>query len=146
MDSAPSRYPCGSVVGLPFTAHGAQKLFSASEGMESTGPPGPSSRSGCARRGLRADRAAPGKGHAWAAGGTEFLGGLAIALGLVTPIPAAALVAVMTAAVITVHLKNGFFNTEQRFEYNLALAAGRTREPGGPRTCSSRASAAAGPP
>jgi putative oxidoreductase len=29
----------------------------------------------------------------------------------------------MTAAVITVHLKNGFFNAEQGFEYNLVLVA-----------------------
>ena len=58
-----------------------------------------------------------------AAGGTELLGGLAIALGLVTPIPAAALIAVMTAAVLSVHLKNGFFNSEQGFEYNLVLVA-----------------------
>jgi putative oxidoreductase len=41
----------------------------------------------------------------------------------VTPIAAAALIGVMTAAVITVHLKNGFFNTNQGFEFNLALVA-----------------------
>jgi putative oxidoreductase len=33
------------------------------------------------------------------------------------------LIAVMTAAVITVHAKNGVWNTERGFEYNLVLAA-----------------------
>jgi len=46
-----------------------------------------------------------------------------IALGLVTPIAAAGLIAVMTAAVLTVHFKNGFFVTDQGYEYNLVLAA-----------------------
>src|SRR5215207_5056313 len=101
------------VVGLTFSAHGAQKLFGAfgGHGIEAT--------AGFFEQiGLR-----PGRAHAVAAGGTELLGGLAIALGLVTPIPAAALIAVMTAAVLSVHLKNGFFNTEQGFEYNLVLVA-----------------------
>jgi putative oxidoreductase len=101
------------VVGLAFSAHGAQKLFGAFGGHGIDGTAGFFEQIG-----LR-----PGKAHALAAGGTEFLGGLAIALGLLTPIPAAALIAVMTAAVITVHLKNGFFNTEQGFEYNLVLVA-----------------------
>jgi putative oxidoreductase len=101
------------VVGLTFAAHGAQKLFGA------FGGPGIAGTSGFFEQiGLR-----PGKLHAWAAGIAEFFGGLAIALGIVTPVPAAALIAVMTAAVITVHLKNGFFVTNQGYEFNLALAA-----------------------
>jgi putative oxidoreductase len=101
------------VVGLTFAAHGAQKLFGA------FGGPGIKGTAGFFEQiGLR-----PGKLHGWAAGITEFFGGLAIALGIVTPIPAAALIAVMTAAVITVHLKNGFFATNQGFEFNLVLAA-----------------------
>jgi putative oxidoreductase len=101
------------VIGLTFAAHGAQKLFGAfgGHGMEGT--------AGFFEQiGLR-----PGKLHAWAAGSAEFFGGLAIALGLVTPVAAAALIAVMTAAVITVHVKNGFFATNQGYEFNLALAA-----------------------
>ena len=101
------------VVGLTFAAHGAQKLFGA------FGGPGIAGTAGFFEQiGLR-----PGKLHAWAAGIAEFFGGLAIALGIVTPVPAAALIAVMTAAVITVHLKNGFFVTNQGYEFNLALAA-----------------------
>jgi putative oxidoreductase len=101
------------VVGLTFAAHGAQKLFGA------FGGPGIEGTAGFFEQiGLR-----PGRLHAWTAALTEFLGGLAIALGIVTPIPAAALIAVMTAAVITVHLKNGFFASNQGFEFNLVLAA-----------------------
>jgi len=101
------------VVGLTFTAHGAQKLFGA------FGGPGIEGTAGFFEQiGLR-----PGKLHGWVAASTEFFGGLAIALGIVTPIPAAALLAVMTAAVITVHLKNGFFASNQGFEFNLVLAA-----------------------
>lgn len=100
-------------IGLTFAAHGAQKLFGAFGGHGIDGTAGFFEQIG-----LR-----PGKLHAWAAAGTEFFGGLAIALGIVTPVPAAALIAVMTAAVITVHLKNGFFSTNQGYEFNLALAA-----------------------
>ena len=49
--------------------------------------------------------------------GGRRLGGLAIALGLLTPFAAAGLIGVMTAAVLSVHLKNGFFVTNQGYEY-----------------------------
>ena len=101
------------VVGLTFAGHGAQKLFGAFGGHGIEGTAGFFEQIG-----LR-----PGKLHAWAAGSAEFFGGLVIALGLVTPVAAAALIAVMTAAVLTVHLKNGFFVTNQGYEFNLALAA-----------------------
>src|SRR5215211_369162 len=89
------------VVGLAFAAHGAQKLFGVFGGHGIEGTAGFFEQIG-----LR-----PGKVHAWASGSAEFFGGLAIALGIVTPVAAAALIAVMTAAVLTVHVKNGFFNT-----------------------------------
>jgi putative oxidoreductase len=100
-------------VGLGFAAHGSQKLFGTFGGHGINGTAGFFEQIG-----LR-----PGKLHAWAAGATEFFGGLLIALGLITPIAAAGLIAVMTAAVLTVHLKNGFFVTNQGYEYNLVLAA-----------------------
>jgi putative oxidoreductase len=101
------------VVGLTFAAHGAQKLFGAFGGHGIEGTAGFFEQVGLK----------PGRLHAWSAAIIEFFGGLAIALGLVTPVPAAALIAVMTAAVLTVHLKNGFFSTNQGYEFNLALAA-----------------------
>jgi putative oxidoreductase len=100
------------VIGLGFVAHGAQKLFGAFGGHGIEGTAGFFEQIG-----LR-----PGKLHAWAAGSAEFFGGLLIALGLVTPFAAAALIAVMTAAVLTVHLRNGFFVANGGYEYNLALA------------------------
>jgi putative oxidoreductase len=65
----------------------------------------------------------PGKLDASLAGAAELSGGLLIAMGLVTPFAAAGLIAVMTAAVLSVHLRNGFFVTDNGFEYNLVLAA-----------------------
>lgn len=101
------------VVGLGFAAHGAQKLFGVFGGHGIEGTAGFFEQIG-----LR-----PGRLHAWAAGTAEFLGGLLIALGLVTPFAAAALIAVMTAAVLTVHLRNGFFVSSNGYEYNLVLVA-----------------------
>jgi putative oxidoreductase len=101
------------IVGLGFAAHGAQKLFGVfgGHGIEGTG-------GFFDQIGLR-----PGKPHALFAGSAEFFGGLLIALGLVTPFAAAALIGVMTAAVLTVHLPNGFFNSDNGYEYNLVLVA-----------------------
>ena len=101
------------VVGLGFAAHGAQKLFGWFGGHGIEGTAGFFDQIG-----LR-----PARAHAWAAGVTEFGGGLLIALGLGVPFAAAALIAVMTAAILTVHLHNGFFNAENGYEYNLELAA-----------------------
>lgn len=101
------------VVGLTFSAHGLQKLVGAFDG------PGIKGFSGVLEHlGLR-----PGKVHAWVVAVTETFGGLLIALGLVTTPAAAALIGVMTAAVLTVHLRNGFFAANQGYEFNLALAA-----------------------
>jgi putative oxidoreductase len=101
------------VVGLLFVGHGAQKLFGAfgGGGLEST--------AGMFDNiGLR-----PGWLHARAAGTAEFLGGALLALGLFTPFAAAVLIAVMAAAVSTVHAPNGIWNTNQGYEFNLVMAA-----------------------
>src|SRR5215212_2000302 len=99
------------VVGLAFAAHGAQKLFGAFGGHGLEGTAGFFEQIG-----LR-----PGKLNAVAAGPAELFGGILIALGLVMPFAAAALIAVMVAAVATVHFKNGVWVTEQGYEYNLVL-------------------------
>jgi putative oxidoreductase len=101
------------VVGLLFAGHGAQKLFGAFGGHGIDGTAGFFEQIG-----LR-----PGRLHARAAGSAEFFGGLLIAAGLVTPFAAAALIGVMTAAVITVHAKNGPWVGDNGFEYNLVLSA-----------------------
>jgi putative oxidoreductase len=101
------------IVGLSFAAHGAQKLFGAfgGDGIEGTA------------RFFEGIGLRPGKLQARAAGTTEFVGGLLIALGLVTPFAATALIAVMVAATLTVTIRNGFFVTSNGYEYNLILAA-----------------------
>jgi putative oxidoreductase len=58
---------------------------------------------------------------AFMAGLTEF-GGVLFALGLLTPLAAAGMVATMTVAIATVHWKNGLFVSNGGFEFNLALA------------------------
>jgi putative oxidoreductase len=100
-----------AIVGVLFAGHGAQKLFGSFGGHGLEGTAGFFEQIG-----LR-----PGKLTALAAGATEFFGGILIALGLLTPFASAALIAVMTAAVITVHLKNGVWVTDQGYEYNLVL-------------------------
>jgi putative oxidoreductase len=101
------------VVGLLFAGHGAQKLFGVFGGHGLDGTAGFFENIGLK----------PGRLHATAAGLAEFGGGLLIALGLFTPVAAAALTAVMTAAVITVHAPKGPWATEGGYEYNLVLAA-----------------------
>jgi putative oxidoreductase len=103
-----------SVIGFTLAAHGAQKLFGSfgGYGLEGTG-------GFMESIGFR-----PGRRHALTAGLVEFAGGLLLALGLMTPAAAAAVVAVMLVAAVSVHLKGGFFATGGGYEYNLVLAAG----------------------
>ena len=60
---------------------------------------------------------------------TEFLGPVALALGLFSRAAALGIVGVMTVAVATVHLKNGFFmnwsgaQAGEGFEYHILMAA-----------------------
>jgi putative oxidoreductase len=101
------------VVGVLFFAHGAQKLFGWFGGYGIGGTAGFFDQIGLQ----------PGRLHAWAAALAETVGGILLALGLFTPIGAALVIAVMTAAVITVHWQKGPFNTEGGYEYNLTLVA-----------------------
>ncbi|HXE79423.1 MAG TPA: DoxX family protein [Vicinamibacterales bacterium] len=101
------------VVGLTLAAHGAQKLFGWFGGY---GPDGTGSY-------LEQLGFHPGRRHAIAAGIAEVLGGLLLALGLLTPVGAALTIAVMLVAAISVHVKNGFFITNGGYEYNLVIGA-----------------------
>jgi putative oxidoreductase len=102
------------VVGLLFMGHGAQKLFGlfGGHGLQGT--------AGFFEQGLGLR---PGKLHATGAGGAEFFGGLLLALGLLTPFAAAALIGTMAVAIATVHWTKGVWSTEGGYEYNAVLMA-----------------------
>ena len=101
------------VVGLTMAAHGSQKLFGWFGGYGLQGTGGFLEKLGFF----------PGRRNALFAGLAELLGGLLLALGLATPLAATLIVSVMFVAVATVHVKNGYFITNQGYEYNLTLAA-----------------------
>jgi putative oxidoreductase len=65
----------------------------------------------------------PGVLHAWLASGTERAAGVALVVGLATPLAAAGVVGVMLVALITNHLKNGFFifRPGEGYEYVMTL-------------------------
>lgn len=100
-------------VGIIFAAHGAQKLFGwfGGYGLEGTGQ-------FFGSVGLN-----PGYLMALLAGTAEFLGGLALILGLLVRPAAAALAFAMLIAIFAVHIGNGFFMDKGGYEYALALFA-----------------------
>src|SRR3984893_18244249 len=85
--------------GAAIAAHGAQKLFGWFGGYGLKG-------SGGFFEGLGFH---PGVAFAAAAGLGEFVGGLLLVIGLFTPLGAAAVLGTMIVAMISVHLKGGFF-------------------------------------
>jgi putative oxidoreductase len=109
------------VLGLTMAAHGYNKFF---------GPGGLKGTAGWFdSMGMK-----PGSFHARIAATTEMAAGIGLALGLLTPIPAAGFVALMLVAAWTVHRPNGFFIVKEGWEYNLVLAVGALAVAGmGPR-------------
>jgi putative oxidoreductase len=100
------------VVGGIFVGHGTQKLLGWWNG------PGPAGTTGwLAGIGFR-----PAAPLALLVGATETTG-LLFALGLLTPLASAAIAGVMLVAIGAVHWKNGFWNTNQGYEFNLTLLA-----------------------
>ena len=100
-------------VGIIFIAHGAQKLFGwfGGYGLEGTGQ-------WMASIGLN-----PGYLMALLAGSAEFFGGLALILGLLVRPAAAVLAITMAVAIVTVHIGNGLFMSNDGYEFGLALLA-----------------------
>ena len=100
------------VVGLSLAAHGAQKLFGwfGGYGLAGTGQ-------FLEQLGFR-----PGRLYAAPAGIAEVAGGLFLAAGFLTPVAAAAVVAVMLVAAVSVHIEKGFFAHNGGYEYTLVLA------------------------
>lgn len=96
------------LVGVTFSLHGFQKLFGwfGGGGLEGTA---------AWFRGLGF-----GTGHAAAvlAGSGELAGGLGLALGLVTPLSAAAMAGTMTTAALVNRAEAGFWSVDKGWELN----------------------------
>ena len=97
-------------LGATLAAHGSQKLFGAFGGHGIAGTGGFFESIGFK----------PGRPLALLAGLAEVIGGVALALGLLTPIAAAVLLSTMLVAV-TVHADKGFFAQGGGYEYPLML-------------------------
>lgn len=96
-------------LGLAMAGHGLQKLFGWFGGFGLEGTAGFFETLGFN----------PGTLFAVAAGGSELVGGVLIALGLLGALGPAMVVGVMLVAVVTVHLPNGFFAANNGYELPL---------------------------
>ena len=101
-------------VGLTFAAHGAQKVLGWWSGPGFAGWTGAMTRMGLRPAAL------------WAAlsSGVELVGGLLLAVGFLTPVAAALLVAQSVYIVVRVHRPKGFWNKNGGVEFPLQLLAG----------------------
>jgi putative oxidoreductase len=99
------------IVGIVMFAHGYNHVFRGGK-IEGTG------------RWFESLGMKPGKLHAWLASLTELAVGPMLIFGFLTPLAAAGVVGVMLVALITNHLKNGFFifRPGEGYEYVLTLA------------------------
>ncbi|MCG7408655.1 DoxX family protein [Paenibacillus sp. ACRRX] len=99
------------ILGLTMMGHGAQKLFGwfGGYGLKGTG-------GWLESIGIR-----PGVLMAFIAGAGELVGGLLFGLGLFTWIGAILIVGTMVVAIGSVHGKNGYWVTQNGYEYNLIL-------------------------
>ena len=101
-----------ALVGLVIAAHGAQKTFGL------WGGPGIGGWTAAM------DRMAMRPRRLWAylTAGIELLGGVALALGFLTPLVAGAITMQMIAAMHRAHWAKGFWNTKGGIEFTLVLA------------------------
>ncbi|MBI2842907.1 MAG: DoxX family protein [Armatimonadetes bacterium] len=97
-------------LGLIFMAHGSQKLFGAFDGKGISGTIASMDALGFV----------PAVFWGWVLAITEFFGGLAIFVGLLSRVAGALIAITMIVAIVKVHGAGGFF-APQGFEYNLAL-------------------------
>jgi len=102
------------VLGLLMAAHGTQKAFGWFGGYGLAGTGGYFEQIGFR----------PGRLFAAAAAGTEIVGGLLLAAGLLTPIAAALVVSVMIVAAISVHWPQGVFAQNNGIEVPLLYGVG----------------------
>ncbi|KIQ00797.1 MULTISPECIES: DoxX family protein [Pseudomonas] len=101
------------LVGITFVAHGAQKLFGWFGGYGLAG----------VAQWMESIGLAPGYLMALMAGSAEFFGGLALIIGLLVRPAAAVLTFTLLVAIFSVHIGNGFFMSDNGYEFALALMA-----------------------
>ncbi len=106
-DALPVRLGAGVI----FAAHGAQKLFGWFGGYGLEGTAGWMESIGLA----------PGALMAVLAGSAEFFGGLLLIIGLAVRPTAIVLAITMLVAIVSVHLPNGLFLSNNGYEFGLAL-------------------------
>jgi putative oxidoreductase len=99
------------VIGLTFMGHGAQKLFGWFGGYGIKGTGGFFESVGIK----------PGEKMALLAGLTELIGGALFAIGLFTPLAGLMIAGTMVIAIFKVHGPNGYWITQNGYEYNLVL-------------------------
>ncbi len=101
------------VVGLTVAAHGAQKVFGWWGG---SGIPGWAGA-------LTHMRVRPAMPWAIASAAAELLGGLGVAVGLLSPLAAFAIIGTQLVAIALVHILHGFWTTKGGYEFNLTILA-----------------------
>ncbi|WP_409250995.1 DoxX family protein [Bacillus sp. SCS-153A] len=101
------------IIGVSFFAHGAQKLFGwfGGYGLKGTG-------GWMDSLGMK-----PGVMMALIAGLAELVGGILFVLGFLTPLAGIMIAVTMVVAIVKVHYANGYWSTNNGYEYNLALMA-----------------------
>jgi len=99
------------MIGIIFAAHGAQKLFGLFGGYGIEGTAGFMESIGLT----------PGYLMAFLAGAGEFFGGLFLIAGFLTRFAALTTAIISIVAMITVHINNGFFMSNNGFEFILLL-------------------------
>ncbi len=101
------------VLGVIFIYHGSQKVFGWFGGSGVAGLTRSLTNQGSAFPALLA----------WMAALSEFLGGIFVLVGLLTPFAAAFIISAMLVAIVSVHFKKGFANSKGGYEFNLSLIA-----------------------
>ena len=95
-----------------FIGHGTQKLFGwfGGHGLDGTGG------------WYDSIGHKPGRRMAMVAGTAEAGGGLLLVLGLLTPLGSAAIIGMMVAATMAVHIDKGLWNTNGGYEFPMVMA------------------------
>jgi putative oxidoreductase len=99
------------VIGIIMAGHGAQKLFGwwGGPGMKNW-------TAGMTRMRLR-----PPAAWAWISALSEMIGGIGLAIGLLSPLPNLAIAGAMLVGIALVHWPRGFWNTKGGYEFNLSI-------------------------